>query len=155
MKQALPHSPAEGPSGTSGELAGLPSSCLPKGGTAFLPTCGPTPSTGPGSHDAADRQQIGLFKDWPNVPPGASPGSSRIHEGEYFVFFFFEHTNSLEIRRRHQRAGLARFPVSKVLCPLLPALQSPGSLGLTSLRTAFLPEAASGVVHSSWKPGQA
>lgn len=48
MKQALPHSPAEGPCGTSGELAGLPSFACPKVALPSSPPVALPPAQGQG-----------------------------------------------------------------------------------------------------------
>lgn len=48
MKQALPHSPAEGPRGTSSELAGLPSFACPKVALPSSPPVALPPAQGQG-----------------------------------------------------------------------------------------------------------
>lgn len=142
MKQALPHRPCGRLRGTCRKPAVLPLPCPELGLPSFAPVSLPL----------AQGQGLGrqhrLTQGLPKVPPGEE--SRPILDPQCGVFCLLsEHTNSLEIRRCHQRAGLARLPASRVFCPLLPAPPSPASLELTSFRTAFLLEAVSGVDHSS------
>lgn len=121
---------------------------LPRAGVASLCTRVPAPAQGQGLG-----RQHRLTQGLPKVPHGEE--SRPILDPQWGVFCLLsEHTNSFEIHRRHQRAGLARLPASRVFCPLLLAPPSPASLKRTSFRTAFLLEAVPGVDHSSWKIGQ-
>lgn len=112
----------------------------------------PFPSVPPPaqSQDLRRQQQIqGLAQ---GLPGEESKVILDPQEDACFVFCLSVH--ALLKCRRHQWAGLARLPVSEVFCPLLPAPPSSGSLAHTSFRTALLPQAASGIDHSSWKSGQ-
>lgn len=74
MNQALPHSPADAaPVALAVSLQGSPHLACPK--VLSSPPAALPPAQGQGLR----MQQISLFKDWPMVPPGVSPGSSRIH----------------------------------------------------------------------------
>lgn len=88
---------------------------MPRADVALLPTCLPASCLS----QELRRRQIGLLKDGPKVLAGEEPRLIlEPQEGEYFVFLS-EQTNSLEMGRRHRRAGSARFFLSKVFRSLL------------------------------------
>lgn len=101
--------PAEGPMALVATLQ-CPHLTLPRAGIAFLRTCVPAPCPRPVAQEAAERPTQGSSRGGAQAHPG-SPG------GGVFCLLS-EQTNSLEMGRRHRRAGLARFPLSKVFCSL-------------------------------------
>lgn len=117
MKQALPHRPCGRLRGTCRKPAVLPLPCPELGLPSFAPVSLPL----------AQGQGLGrqhrLTQGLPKVPPGEE--SRPILDPQCGVFCLLsEHTNSLEIRRCHQRAGLARLPASRVFCPLASSSES-------------------------------
>lgn len=140
MKQASPTALPQGPMDSQ-----TPPLC--QGWHCLLSPCVPAPSTGQGLR----RQQIqGLAQGSSGEEPNLIPDPQ---DGEFFCLLC-ECTNSPQIRRRRQRAGLARLPVSSLLPPP-PSSSEFGRLESTSFRSAYLPETPSGVDRSSQKPGQA